>query len=70
MPETFTIRSITERTKLVPGAGFADVEDVTYETHPHGLIGTVTVLKSQATPEKVNKLIAAEVDRKHGILGL
>lgn len=70
MADTYDIVSITERTRLLPGVGFTDVEDVTYRTKPEGLVGTVTIEKAQATPEAIDKAITAEVARKHAIKNL
>lgn len=70
MADTYDVVSITERTRLMPGLGFVDVEDITYKTKPAGIVGTVTIAKDQATPEHVAAVIAAEVDRKHQVQGL
>ena len=70
MAETYDITSIVERTKLVPGMGFEDVEDITYRTKPEGLIGTVTIPKREANPEHVNAVITSDVDRKHQLKAL
>lgn len=67
MADTYDITSISERTKLVQGAGFEEVEDITYRTKPDGLIGTVSIVRRDATPEAVDKAIRDEVDRKHAL---
>jgi len=68
--ETYEITSITERTKLVPGLGFEDVEEITYRTKPGGLIGTVSIPKREADAEHVAAVVSAEVDRKHQLKNL
>lgn len=70
MADTYEITSINERTKLVPGMGFQEVEDITFRTKPAGIIGTVSIPKDQATPEHVAAVVSAEVDRKHQVKDL
>lgn len=67
MADSYDVLSITPRTKLMPGVGFEDVEDVTFRTKPDGLVSTVTLLRSQASPEAVDKAISAEVERLHAV---
>jgi hypothetical protein len=70
MADTFDIITVVERTRLMPGLGFVDVEDITYKAKPSGIVGTVTIPKDQATPEHVNETITAEVQRKQALKNL
>lgn len=67
MADTYDIVGIAQRVKLMPGMGFEDVEDVTFKTKPDGLVGTVTLARSQATPDAVDKAVSAEVERLHAV---
>lgn len=60
MADTFTIDTITPRTRAAPGGQFVSVQAVTFTTKPSGLVGTVDIPSVTFTPDEVAKVIARQ----------
>jgi len=69
MPKTFTVESVVERVAPDGKGGFTEVVFITF-TMPQGFRGSVILPKADATPEKAQAAIQAEVSRIAAIYAL
>ena len=69
MAKTFTVESVVERVAPDSRGGFTEVVFITF-TMPQGFRGSVTLPKADATPEKAQAAIEAEVKKIAAIYAL
>jgi len=69
MAKAFTVEGVVERVAPDGKGGFTEVVSITF-TMPQGFRGSVTIPKADATPEKAQAAIEAEVKKIAAIYAL